>query len=539
MTTLHGQGVSPGVAVGPLLFCRRRTGHVEKRVVADVSAELDRFEDARRQACAQLDALYGETVGALGEENALLFQIHQMILEDPDLCLAVRDLIKTQGVCAEYAVTQASGEFAGAFSAMDDAYMQARSADVLDVAQRLLRILSGEREEDVAADAPVILAAEDLAPSETARLDRTRILAFVTAGGSCNSHTAIFARTMGIPAVVGLGESLSDDLEGHTMAVDGSSGELVVDPTPEVLSRFEEKARAERQRRVLAEQFRGKPTVSRGGRRVELCANVGSLADVEEALSGDAEGVGLFRSEFLYLKSDGYPDEETQFEAYRAAVEKMAGCRVVIRTLDIGADKQADYFNLPHEENPAMGMRAIRICLTRPEVFITQLRALYRASAFGKLAIMLPMITHPDEVRRAKGIAAGVREALRSEGVPFAPETELGIMIETPAAALLSAELAREVDFFSVGTNDLTQYTLALDRQNSAVAPFGDPRHAAVLKLIAMAAENAHKAGIWIGICGELGADPALTQAFLDLGIDELSVAPSSILPLRAHISEL
>lgn len=538
MKTLHGQGVSRGGAFGRLTFFHRSTEGVAKRGVGDIPGELNRFADARNAASAQLDVLYSETVASLGEENALLFQIHQMILEDPDLCATICAIIQDEGVCAEYAVETAARAFAATFSSMEDAYMRSRAADITDVARRLVRVLSGEMDEAPALSEPVILAADDLVPSETARLDRSKVLAFVTAGGCLNSHTAIFARTMGIPAVVGLGDALTADLEGRTTIVDGAAGEVLLDPDSSVLDKYRQKQRAEAERRAEIEQYRGKPSMTRAGQRIKLCANVGSLDDVEAALQNDAEGVGLFRSEFLYLQSDDFPSEEVQFSAYRTVVEQMAGRQVVIRTMDIGADKQAAYFRLSPEENPAMGMRAIRICLTRPEIFTTQMRALYRASAYGTLAVMFPMITHPNEVRRVKQIAAEVREALRSGGIPFDEGMALGIMVETPAAALLSDLLAQEVDFFSVGTNDLTQYTLALDRQNSQVASFDDPAHAAVLRLIATAAENAHKAGIWIGVCGELGADEALTAEFLRMGIDELSVTPSAILRLRAKVAE-
>lgn len=539
MTTLNGQGVSRGTALGKVAFYRRSGQEIEPSAISDVPAELERFEKACGQAAEELEQLYEETLSTLGEENALLFQIHEMMLEDPDFTDAVRTRIEGECLCAEYAVDAAAREAAAAFAAMDDEYMQARSADVLDVGRRLVRILTHTDEGALFGSEPVVVAADDLAPSETARLDRSRVLAFLTSGGSANSHTAIFARTMGIPAVVGLGEALGPELDGHEAAVDGERGLVVLDPDEAVRTEFAALKADEDAGRVRTGRYRGKASVTRDGRRVELCANVGGPQDVALALEGDAEGIGLFRSEFLYLQSRDYPDEETQFAAYRDVLERMEGKRVVIRTLDIGADKQADYFRLPREENPAMGMRAIRICLTRPEVFRTQLRALYRASAYGRLAIMFPMITHVSEVRRIKAIAEEVRQELRAESVPFDGSVELGIMIETPAAALLSGDLAWEVDFFSVGTNDLTQYTLALDRQNSSVAQFDDPAHEAVLKLINMAAKNAHRAGIWIGICGELGADPALTETFLRMGIDELSMSPAAILPTRERVCGL
>lgn len=539
MTTLQGQGASQGIALGNLRFFRRAKTAIVRTVVAFPQAELERFEAARSQAIEQLDALYQEALTKLGEENALLFQIHQMVLEDPDLIDAIHERIEGEHVCAEYAVDAAAKEAAAIFAAMEDPYMQARSADVLDVGHRLILILTHATDEPLSGEEPAIVAADDLAPSETARLDRSKVLAFVTAGGSLNSHTAIFARTMGIPAVVGLGDDLQDDLDGRPAAVDGEEGLLFIEPDEGQMQRLIEARADQAAERDRAECYRGKTSVTQDGHSVELCANVGGPQDVALALDGDAEGVGLFRSEFLYLQSHDYPDEETQLAAYRDVLERLKGKRVVIRTLDIGADKQADYFQLPHEENPAMGMRAIRICLTRPDVFRTQLRALYRASVYGKLAIMFPMITHVSEVRRIKAIVQQVQAELSAEGIPFDAGVELGIMIETPAAALLSESLAAEVDFFSVGTNDLTQYTLAMDRQNSSVAQFDDPAHEAVLKLIAMAADNAHKAGIWIGICGELGADATLTETFLRLGIDELSMSPTAILPTRARVCEL
>ncbi|MBU5435079.1 phosphoenolpyruvate--protein phosphotransferase [Pseudoflavonifractor sp. MSJ-37] len=536
MIELHGQGVSRGIALGPIRRYERQQPAVEPVPIADIEGELARLEAAREKASAQLETLYQDTLGSLGEANALLFQIHQMMLEDPDFCDSMEQHIRDESVCAPYAVQEAGQEAAAAFAAMDDAYMQARSADVLDVSARLIRILTGRDEETLDFASPAILAADDLAPSETARLDRSKVLAFVTAGGSSNSHTAIFARTMGIPAVVGLGEALEQLTAGCEAAVDGSTGEVILEPDADTHALFLDRQDALRNEDALAEAYRGKASRTKDGHSIELCANVGGPGDVDAALEGDAEGIGLFRSEFLYLQRSDYPDEETQFAAYKDVLQRMGGKRVVIRTLDIGADKQADYFQLPHEENPAMGLRAIRICLTRPEVFRTQLRALYRASVYGKLAIMFPMITHPREVRQIKTIAAQVRDELTAEGIPFSPDVELGIMIETPAAALLSRELAREVDFFSVGTNDLTQYTLALDRQNSAVAQFDDPDHTAVLSLIHMAAQNAHAEGIWIGICGELGGDPSLTETFLRMGIDELSMSPASILRIRAKV---
>ena len=540
MIILQGEGASRGVAFGQLHFFERSGPTVEQRAVEDAEAEVRRFEDARAKAVAQLADLYTRTKKELGEENSLLFQIHQMMLQDLDYGDAVTGKIRSGHVNAEYAVQQTAREFADMFANMDDAYMRGRAADVRDVSSRVIAILSGtQMRQKPQAGGPCIIAADDLAPSETAQLDKSQVLAFVTAGGSRNAHTAIFARTMGIPAVICLADSLKPGYAGKEVIVDGSTGTVYIDADEKTRTAMSEKKQAEDTHKKLLALYRGRPTVTKGGRRIELCANIGNPADLDAVLANGAEGIGLFRSEFLYLERSDYPTEEQQFAAYKTVAERMAGKRAVIRTLDIGADKQAAYFNLPHEENPAMGMRAIRICLTRTGVFKTQLRALYRASAYGKVAIMFPMITSVGEVQRCKALCAEVRGELSREGIPFSPSTELGIMIETPAAAVVSDDLAREVDFFSVGTNDLTQYTLACDRQNASVAQFCDTHHKAILRLIRMAAESAHKAGIWIGICGELGADEQLTEAFLDMGIDELSVTPASILGLRARISEL
>lgn len=540
MKTVQGQGVSNGIAFGRLKFYHHDMNlGVQRRPAEDAAAEIRRFEAALEEVSGQLDDLYRQTVSTLGEENAAVFQIHQMILEDPDFQDAVRETILAECVCAPYAVHETGGRFARAFAAMDDDYMQGRAADMADVSRQLVAALTGRAEEPLSFGAePVILAADDLAPSETARLEKGKILAFVTAKGCSTSHTAIFARTMGIPAVVGVG-ALGQELDGLAAAVDGAAGTLLVEPDETRLRELRTRQAELEQHRAEAERFRGKPTRSADGQTIRLFANVGGMEDTKEAVCGDAEGIGLLRSEFLYLTSTDYPDEETLYRAYRSVLERVGGKQVIIRTLDIGADKQAPYFHLAPEENPAMGLRAIRICLTRPEVFRTQLRAIYRASAFGSAAIMFPMITGADEVRRAREAARSVREELRREGIAFDPCVPIGVMIETPAAAILSDELARVSDFFSVGTNDLTQYTMALDRQNAAVAGFDDPRHEAVLRLIALAAKNAHAAGIWIGICGELGADESLLPAFLDMGIDELSVTPTAILPLRAKIASL
>ncbi len=538
MTVIHGKSACTGIAFGKIRYFLRNAFQVEKHAVSDPEAEVKRFEAARGQAVAELAMLYAKATKEVGEENSLLFQIHQMMLEDLDYCESVTGIIREEKANAEYAVNETAKRFAEMFSNMDDEYMRGRAADVQDVSRRVLGILTGTTAGGVQSDEPVIIAADDLAPSETVQLDKKKILAFVTAGGSESSHTAILARTMGIPAIIGVGEALNEGWDGREAAVDGSTGEVYLEPDEDTVSRLRLKEKKDQEYRELLEQYRGKETVTRSGQRVLLYANIGSPEDMEAVLANDAEGIGLFRSEFLYLESQDYPTEEEQFQAYKTVAEKMNGKRVVIRTLDIGADKQAAYFHLPKEENPAMGMRAIRLCLTRPEIFHTQLRALYRASAYGKIAILFPMITSIQEVRRIQKAVSEVKEELSRERIPFDPAVELGLMIETPAAAVISDRLAPLVDFFSVGTNDLTQYTLAVDRQNEQAAEFCDKHHEAVLRLIEFAAKSAHEAGIWIGICGELGADPELTSTFLKMSIDELSVSPSAILPLRSRICQ-
>lgn len=535
MNVLHGEGVCAGVAGGKLYVLHRQT-ETPKRQISDPEGEIARFDAARERAIAQLAALEEETQERLGQEQALLFQIHQMMLEDLDYRESVTGIISGQLMNAEYAVDQTAAQFSQIFAQMDDAYMQQRASDVLDVSRRLISVLMGREEAGWAGDEPVILAADDLVPSETARLDRQRVLAFVTAQGTGSSHTAIFARTMGIPAVVGLGDALLPDYDGREVYVDGAAGEVYIDPDPETKAQLISRREALLRLRQHAEQYRGVPATTPEGKRIQLCANIGSPKDLEAVEQGDGDGIGLFRSEFLYLGRDDYPSEEDQYRAYRQVAQAMAGRMVVVRTLDIGADKQASYFALPQEENPAMGMRAIRICLTRPQIFRTQLRALYRASVHGNLAIMFPMITSLEEVRQVKEICRQVRQELQEAGVPFRAETPLGIMIETPAAALISDRLAPEVDFFSIGTNDLTQYTLAVDRQNGSIGAFCNPHHEAVLRLIRYTVEQAHQAGIWVGICGELAADPGLTQTFVEMGIDELSMSPGKILETKARI---
>ena len=539
MYTIQGKGVSKGVANGPVYFYRRGGGEIVKTAVADAAAEKQRFENARSTAMEQLAALYEKAVAEVGEEGAALFEAHQMMLEDLDYIDGINDMIEGEGVNAEYAVSQVAEQFAAMLAAMDDAYMQARAADVKDISNRVIGILQGVVAGGIDSDVPVILASDDLAPSETVQLDKSKILGFVTSGGSGNSHTAILARTMGIPAIIGVGDALKDSLEGKSAIIDGETGEVVVEPDAITSERLLKKQAKERALKELLDQLKGKENVTIDGRKVMVYCNIGSPDDVDPVLANDGGGIGLFRSEFLYLQNDDYPTEEQQFKAYKDVAERMGGKRVIIRTLDIGADKQADYFQLDKEENPAMGLRAIRICLTRPEVFKTQLRALYRASAYGKIAIMFPMITSVWEVQEIKRICEAVKAELRREEIPFDENVELGIMIETPSAVMMSDRLAKEVDFFSVGTNDLTQYTLAVDRQGNNLDRFFDSHHPAVLRMLKMAADNAHKEGIWIGICGELGADVTLTETFLAIGIDELSVSPSAVLPLRSAIRSI
>ena len=539
MYTIQGKGVSGGVANGPLCLYRRGDHDVAKHEVADTEAEKQRFESARQTAMEQLKALYEKALAEVGEEGAELFEAHQMMLDDLDYVEGIQDLIDGEQVNAEYAVSQVAEQFAQMFASMDDSYMQARAADVKDISNRVIGILSGAVAGGIDSDVPVILAADDLAPSETVQLDKSKILGFVTQGGSGNSHTAILARTMGIPAVIGTGDALREDYEGKTAWIDGETGELFVEADEITHERLSKKHAKQRAMKELMDQLKGKENVTIDGRKVMVYCNIGSPDDVDQVLANDGGGIGLFRSEFLYLQNNDYPTEEQQFQAYKTVAERMGGKRVIIRTLDIGADKQADYFQLAHEENPAMGLRAIRICLTRPEVFKTQLRALYRASAYGKIAIMFPMITSEWEVLEIKRICEGVKAELRKEEQPFDENIELGIMVETPAAVMMSDRLAKLVDFFSVGTNDLTQYTLATDRQGGNLDRFFDAHHPAVLRMIKMAADNAHKAGIWIGICGELGADTSMTETFMALGVDELSVSPSAVLPLRSTIRSI
>ena len=537
MITISGKSVFGGVSIGKLMFYKRNDKVIKRTHVDDADAEWKRFQDAKDTAVSQLKGLYDKAIADVGEANAMIFEIHQMMLEDLDYLESIENIIRTQEVNAEFAVATTADNFAQMFAAMDDAYMQGRAADVKDVSERVLDILCGVDGGMKEMDEPCIIAADDLAPSETVQLDKSKVLGFATMYGSSNSHTAILARTMNIPAVIGLGEELLADYDGKMAVIDGFTGTLYIEPDEETMKVMQEKRQKDLEQKALLEQLKGKENVTKSGQKINVYANIGNVSDVGAVLKNDAGGIGLFRSEFLYLENTDFPTEEQQFSVYKQVAENMAGKKVIIRTLDIGADKQVDYFGLDKEENPALGYRAIRICLTRPEIFKTQLRALYRAAVYGNISIMFPMIISVDEIHKIKAIIAEVKEELKSEGIPYRDEVELGVMIETPASVMISRELAKEVDFFSVGTNDLTQYTLAIDRQNSKLDPFYDPHHPAVLAMIKMAAENAHAEGKWIGICGELGADLELTEEFLKMGLDELSVSPAMVLPLRKRIS--
>ena len=538
MITLEGKSVFGGVAIGKIQFYKRNEITIKRTRVEDVEAEVERFRNAKAKTLELLKGLYEKALEDVGEANAMIFEAHQLMLEDPDYVESIENIIRTQDVNAEYAIGATADNFAAIFEAMDDAYMQGRAADVRDVSERLLQALSSQNETVMVMDEPVIIAADDLVPSETVQLDKEKVLSFVTMYGSANSHTAILARTMNIPAVIGLGEALKEEYDGKVAIVDGVDGKVYIDPDEETMASMQKKQKKDQEQKELLNQLKGKENVTKRGQKVNVYANIGNLADVGAVLKNDAGGIGLFRSEFLYLESDTYPTEEQQFAVYKKVAETMAGKKVIIRTLDIGADKQVDYFKLDKEDNPALGYRAIRICLTRPEIFKTQLRALYRASAYGQISIMFPMIISVAEVKKIKEIVEEVKAELRTEGAAFREDVELGIMIETPAAVMVSRELAKEVDFFSVGTNDLTQYTLAIDRQNQKLEDFYDSHHPAVLAMIRMAAESAHAEGKWIGICGELGADVTLTETFLKMGIDELSVAPGMVLKVRQKIRE-
>lgn len=537
MQIYKGKSVFGGIAIGRISVYQKKEQQVKRVKIEDPDQEMARYEKAKAEGIRQLQGLYDKALKEVGEANAAIFEVHQMMMEDDGYNESVENIIRSQGVNAEYAVATTGDNYAQMFSAMDDDYMRERAADVRDISERLLTILNGESSEAVDEDEPKIIVAEDLAPSETVQLDKDKVLSFITVKGSLNSHTAILARTMAIPALVNTDLSLDGQMDGMLGIVDGASGVFYVDPDEETLTRMKEKQKEDLCRKELLLTLKGKENVTLDGQKVMLYANIGNIKDLATVIQNDAGGIGLFRSEFIYLEREDFPTEEEQFQIYRQVAQTMAGKRVIIRTLDIGADKQCDYFHMEHEENPALGCRAIRICLTRPEIFKTQLRALFRASAFGKIAIMYPMITSVQEVRKIKEIAEEVKAELTSQGIEFG-EPEQGIMIETPAAAIISDDLAKEVDFFSIGTNDLSQYTMAIDRQNPKLDPFFDPHHPAVLRMISMVVDNAHKAGIWAGICGELGADQSLTKEFLAMGVDELSVSPGSILPLRKIILE-
>ena len=537
MNVYQGKSVFGGIAIGHLCVYKKGEQQVTRQKIEDVEAEVKRFQDAKEAAQAQLGELYDKAVKEVGEANAAIFEMHQMLLEDEDYQDSVENIIRTQQVNAEYATAVTSDHFSSMFAEMDDDYMKERAADIRDISERVIANLSGENKSKVVTDEPVIILADDLAPSETVQLEKDKVLSFVTVHGSVNSQTAILARTMGIPALVSTEMELTDDLDGKLAVVDGNHGMIYVEPDAETMEKMEALKKEEEEKKELLQTFKNKESVTLDGKKVLTYANIGNVKDLALVLQNGAEGIGLFRSEFLYLESETYPTEEEQFEVYKKVAETMAGKRVIIRTLDIGADKQADYFELAKEENPAMGVRAIRICLTRPEIFKTQLRALFRASAFGNIAIMYPMITSLSEIAQIKAIVEEVKAELDADNVPYGTP-EQGIMIETPAAATISDLLAEEVDFFSIGTNDLTQYTLAIDRQNQSLDSFFDAHHIAVLRMINQTIQNAHKAGIWCGICGELGADSDLTELFLAMGIDELSVSPGRLLTIRRLICE-
>lgn len=537
MRTYDGKSVCSGIAIGKIRVYKKDVQQVKRTKAKDPESELARFASAKEEAVRQLKCLYDKALKEVGKANAAIFEVHQMMLEDVDYNESVENIVRGQEVNVEYAVAATGDNFSRMFSAMDDDYMRERAADVKDISERLLAVLNGRNAGTAETEEPVIIVADDLAPSETVQLDKDMVLSFVTVHGSANSHTAILARMMEIPALVGAGLPLDDTVDGKLGIVDGASGKIYVEPDEDTLNEMRERQQEEAEKKELLQRLKGRENVTLDGQKVMLYANIGNIKDLAMVMQNDAEGIGLFRSEFLYLEKEDYPDEEEQFQIYKQAAETMAGKRVIIRTLDIGADKQCGYFNMEHEENPALGYRAIRICLTRPEVFKTQLRALFRASAFGNIAIMYPMITSIKEIKRIKEVVGEVKAELDAQKMPYG-EPEQGIMIETPAAALISDVLAREVDFFSIGTNDLTQYTLAIDRQNPKLDEFYDAHHPAVLRMISMVVENAHRAGIWAGICGELGADQTLTREFLAMGVDELSVSPGSILPIRKIVLE-
>ncbi len=536
MDTYTGKSIFKKIAIGKILFYQKGEQTIKRTHIEDIDAELKRYEKARAAAIEQLDALHEKALKEVGEANAAVFEVHAMMLEDDDYVDSIVNIIESQQVNAEFAVATTGDNFSKMFANMDDDYFKARAADVKDISERLINILSGKEGDQVIGDQPVIVVADDLAPSETVQMDKKKLLGFVTKYGSANSHTAILARTMNIPALIGV--DIQEEWNGKLAVVDGYEGILYLEPDGETLARLQKRQQEDLETEKLLQQMKGKEDVTLDGRHIRLYANIGGVKDVADVLANDAAGIGLFRSEFLYLEANDYPDEETQFRAYKTVAENMAGRKVIVRTLDIGADKQADYFKLDKEENPAMGYRAIRICLEHTDIFKTQLRALLRASAFGNIAIMYPMIISVDEVRKIKRIFEEVKQELKEQEIPFG-DVEQGIMIETPAAVLISDMLAPEVDFFSIGTNDLTQYTLAIDRQNMKLDHFYDSHHPAVLRMIQMIIENGHKHGCWVGICGELGADMTLTKTFLEMGLDELSVSPAFVLPIRKMIREL
>lgn len=537
MKTYKGKSVFSGIAIGKICVYQKGEQQVTRVKVEESDREISRYTEAKEEAINQLKVLYDKAVKEVGEANAAIFEIHQMMLDDNDYNESVENIIRTQKVNAEYAVAVTSDNFSKIFTSMEDEYMKERAADVKDISERILSILGGGAKSTVDSEEPVIILADDLAPSETVQLDKDKVLSFVTVHGSVNSHTAILARTMGIPALIGTDIPLDESVDGKFAVVDGANGIVYIEPDEEILTEMKKRQSKEQEKKELLQQLKGKENITLDGKKIMLYANIGNIKDLATVIQNDAGGIGLFRSEFIYLEKDDYPTEEEQFKIYKTVAETMGGKRVIIRTLDIGADKKCDYFQMEQEENPALGYRAIRICLTRPEIFKTQLRALFRAAAYGNLSVMYPMITSVWEIKRIKEVVEEVKKELEEQNMEY-KIPEQGIMIETPAAVMVSAELAKEVDFFSIGTNDLTQYTLAVDRQNPKLDEFYDPHHPAVLSMIRMTVENSHKAGIWTGICGELGADLSLTKEFLAMGVDELSVSPGRILPIRKIILE-
>ena len=538
MQCFQGKSVYKGIAMGPVVVLKKNDYQVKRTRIEDAEAEAARVDVALKASQEQLQKLYDKAVKEVGEASAAIFEVHQMMLEDEDYLEAIQNMIRTEQVNAEYAVAVTGDNFAEMFASMDDDYMKARSADIKDISERLVRNLSGQGDVNLSSIEPSVIVADDLSPSETVQMDKDKILAFVTVHGSTNSHTAILARMMNIPALIGVKMDLEELQTGMTAVVDGFGGKVTFEPDEELKAQTEARMQEEEEKLKLLQELKGKENITLDGRKINIYANIGSVADIGYVMENDAGGIGLFRSEFLYLGRNDFPTEEEQFQAYKQAVQMMAGKKVIIRTLDIGADKQVDYFNLGNEDNPAMGYRAIRICLKQPEIFKTQLRALLRAAVYGNLSIMYPMITSTEEVKRIYEIVAEVEEELKAQEIQY-KIPEQGIMIETPAAAIISDRLAEMVDFFSIGTNDLTQYTLAIDRQNEKLDEFYNPHHEALLRMIQMVVDNAHKCGKWAGICGELGADPTLTEQFVRMGLDELSVAPSMVLKLRKIVREM